>query len=291
MNLEIIRYLKNRFSIFAFLPVILMFYLTIYLYLDSFEESIKISLKNFLGFCIILLVFFNIRVLDDLKDKIKDFDFKNLKTYLSISIILQIIIILIIDYKLLLIYLIVLIYSILIYYDFLVNKLFSKHIILRNFIHQILIILIGLFVYYLIFEKIIFQNILIIIFLVDMYLIFALFEFTRKIKKKESKDFDASYLSILGKNKFCASVLSITMLIIVFTTYLILDSNLILLVTFGLISTITILSILYYITNKSKEKILKISLFLFMLITLLTIIIYSILKTNVVFNIQNLVIT
>ena len=125
------QYLNKRFPLTSHLPLIFLFYLSIYLFAHIEDPSILFSIKSILGFLTIFLIFLHLRFFDDLKDYNKDKDHfpdrplstglitpNQIKQAYIITIVCELFLSALISIQTFLLYLVVLVYSILIYFDF-----------------------------------------------------------------------------------------------------------------------------------------------------------------------------
>jgi len=287
-------YIKNRFQPIFFIPVILIFYLNFYLFSEIYGENITLSLKTLFGFIIAFLVFFHIRILDDMKDAKQNDSYKKnkLKKYLIITLFLELITGIFLGINSFLFYLIIILFSFGIFYDFSIKKILTKNILLNNFTHQILIILLGIYIFTINHNDILKLDHTYLIFTFNMYIVFALFEFARKIKKEGSKDYEKSYTYLFGRTRFTILItilLLITGLLTIFSLNNITDTMIfqsILLI----ILTLTTISSIIYAKKYVKEKTLKKIYFLYLFLTLLFIILANIIYKNIIFKTDVLVI-
>jgi len=290
MKNNLSKYIKKRFSPLFFVPITLVFYLSFYLYSETNNDDIALSITTLIGFLIVFLIFFHIRILDDIKDyKEEVYNKESLKKYLIAIIILEILLSTLLGANILAIYLILLLFSAGIFYDFFIRRFLTKNLLLKNFTHQTMIILIGVFIFLINHKNILKIDYYYILFCFNMFFIFALFEFTRKIKDKKEEESNKSYNNIFGKKNF--SILIITMIaLICFLTIISFEeiNYFIILVFESIISLILIATTVLYLRNKIKEKVLKKACFLFLLLTLLMIIFTIIYTKDISFEIGTL---
>ena len=288
MKNNFLGYIKNRFSPLQFIPIILIFYLSFHLFSEISEKTITISLETLIGFIIVYLIFFHIRLLDDIKDYKKTDPYKKtiLKKYLIIVILLEIILAILLGLNSLLFYTAILLLSIGIFYDFFIKKILTKNILINNFTHQLIIIILGLFIFIINNKEILKINYTYLLFTFNMYLIFAFFEFTRKIKNIKDKDYKKSYNYMFGKKKFSLLIILLTFLTGSLTIFTFLKSIYIpaIIIIEGFIAIFTIVLTLYYLKKHIKEKTLKKICFLYLLLTLLFIIFTNIILKNIIFK-------
>lgn len=282
MKNNFLGYIKNRFSPLQFIPIILIFYLSFHLFSEISEKTITISLETLIGFIIVYLIFFHIRLLDDIKDYKKTI----LKKYLIIVILLEIILAILLGLNSLLFYTAILLFSIGIFHDFFIKKILTKNILINNFTHQLIIIILGLFIFIINNKEILKINYTYLLFTFNMYLIFAFFEFTRKIKNIKDKDYKKSYNYMFGKKKFSLLIILLTFLTGSLTIFTFLKSIYIpaIIIIEGFIAIFTIVLTLYYLKKHIKEKTLKKICFLYLLLTLLFIIFTNIILKNIIFK-------
>lgn len=295
MENNFLRYIKKRFQPIFFIPITLIFYLSFHLFSEINKTDITISIETLFGFLIVFLIFFHIRLFDDIKDYKKTDPYKktSLKKYLITAIFLEIVLSIFLGLSVLIFYIILLLFSIGIFYDFFIKKILTRNILINNFTHQILIILIGIFIFIINYKDILKIDHNYLIFTLNLYLIFAFFEFTRKIKNKKDKDYKKSYNYIFGKNKFSLILITLTFFTCFLTIFSFLKTIYItnLLVIEIIIATIAIISIIYYLKKTIKEKTLKKICFLYLLLTLLIIIFTNIILKNIIFKTGLLVAT
>jgi len=290
LKANFISYLKERFPLSFHLPIILLFYLAIYLFASLHSTNIIFSIRTLLGFLTVFLIFFHLRLFDDLKDYYKDrsrFPDRLLSKevitvnqikYASLIVIgLEITFSSLMGFQTFLLYLGTLSYSILMYFEFFIKDKLKKNILVYNFSHQFLIILIGLYIYTVYHSTIEAINILYLAFLINMFLIFAMFEFIRKIKDEKDPHFDLSYVYIFGRKKFSIIIFSLLCIITtlsLFTLTSITTNPVLYLLQIFIVFCLFILSILYAKrSSKVSCKTIKISYSVFMLLILLLIVV------------------
>jgi 4-hydroxybenzoate polyprenyltransferase len=248
------------------------------------------SFRTLLGFLTVFLIFFHLRLFDDLKDYDKDRSrfpdrllSKELITvnqikYVSVLIIgLETIFSSILGLQAILFYLIVLFYSILMYFEFFIKDRLKKNVLVYNFSHQILIVLMGIYIYVVYHSAIQTINVIYLCFLLNMFLIFALFEFTRKIKHEKDPHFDLSYIYNFGRRKFSILITSLLFIVTALSIFTItsVTTNPIFYLLQILVALCTFVLSILYVKESSRVsyKTIKISYSVFMLLILLIFII------------------
>lgn len=283
-----ISYIEKRFPITKNLPIILLFYLSIFLYSGVLDKKIVLSIRLLLGFIVFFLIFLRIRIFDDIKDYRFDkkrhpdrplsrniVSVKQMKNICFFVILIEASISAILGLHTFLIYTLALVFTILIYFEFFMKKLLTKNKIVYNSTHQIIIIVLALYVYTVYNQTLQEINILHVLLFLNMFLIFSLFEFTRKIKNREDDYYKDSYQYHFGKKKF--SLLMIVMLLLIgsitgFLIISVLPSIVHLVPHFILTTFFIIISFLYADDKKIKGSTLKKGYFIYLISILFEII-------------------
>jgi len=297
LKAKFLSYLKERFPLSFYLLIILLFYFAIYLFASLQHTKIIFSIRTLLGFLTVFLIFFHLRLFDDLKDYYKDrsrypdrllskdiITINQIKYVSAIVIGLEVFFSSLLGLQTLLFYLVTLFYSILMYFEFFMKNKLKKNILVYNFSHQFLIVLIGLYIYVVYHSTIQTINMIYLVFLLNIFLIFALFEFIRKIKHEKDPHFDLSYVYIFGRKKFSAiitSLLFIITLLSLFTLTSVTTNPILYLLQIFTVFCIFILSVLYAKrSGKVSHKTIKISYSAFMILILLIFIVSTLALTQ-----------
>lgn len=218
MTIEFLKYIKERFPLSANIPVIFIFNITLYMGAGITENEIIFSNKAIPGFIAIFLVFFHLRLFDDLKDysidkKINLLTKKQIKIFAFFVILAEIILVLMLGIIPLFFYLIVLLFSILMLYEFFIGEKLEKNVFLYNISHQIIVIFIGIYIYSFYYKRYKIEEPIFFLYLLLMLSILSIFEFIRKIKNKNDEDYKKSYEFKVGKVKFTIYTAIFTVLI------------------------------------------------------------------------------
>lgn len=302
-----LNYIQKRFPLNIHLPIILLFYMTLYLFAAVNQENILISLRTLLGFITVFLTFLHIRLLDDIKDYQQDKNqhpkrplskgkirLKTIKEIAIATIGIEFLINLLLGLHTFLLYLSVLAYSGFIYTEYFSKDKLQNHLLISNFSHQLIIILLGFYVYTIHNSTITTISLSYIYFIVAIYLLFALFEFTRKIKDKKNPDYSLSYNYQLGRKKF--SFLLIPLIIAIYLLYILSLQHVtthILLFIIPLIFTGIALTVTVLYSRKNKKintQMIKTTYILFILLILLGYLSSTILTKQILFPIIGTVI-
>lgn len=285
--MDFLNYIKNRFPLQLYIPIIILFYIVFYTYAGFFDSKIIFSLRTIIGFFILFFLFLKIRILDDIKDKeLKTNNLDILKKYFLILTVVQLTLSASLGITPLFLYILITIFSIGIFYDFNLKNFFLEHKIISNLIHQLLIIIIGFFVYTIYYNHLYPVEVLYVLLILNMYIVFAMFEIVRKIKIDELIKNYKTYKNILGRTKFSLLLFIFVLSIGVLTVFNILETteNYFFITIEAIITFIVLFSLIGYDFEKIKDKHLKIICFLFMLTTLLTIIISNINSKGLLFQ-------
>jgi 4-hydroxybenzoate polyprenyltransferase len=218
MAIEFLKYIKERFPLSANIPVIFIFNITLYMGAGITENEIIFSNKAIPGFIAIFLVFFHLRLFDDLKDysidkKINLLTKKQIKIFAFFVILAEIILVLMLGIIPLFFYLIVLLFSILMLYEFFIGKKLEKNVFLYNLSHQIIVVFIGIYIYSFYYKTYKIEEPIFFLYLLLMLSILSIFELIRKIKNKNDDDYEKSYEFKVGKFKFTIYTAIFTVLI------------------------------------------------------------------------------
>ena len=294
MMLYLFTYLKQRFPLSMYIPIVLLFFVTFYVSASVVDSRLVVSIRTLIGFFIVFLLFFHIRLFDDIKDYQKDLsrdvkrvlDIQKLKQYLIVALMLESICSFILGFQVFLFYLILLVFTIGIFYDFFIRKWLNEYVLVFNFTHQFFIVLLGMFIFFLYHQSIVKISLIYWIFLFDMYLVFALFEFTRKLKKEVKSMGQRSYITIFGKTRFTIllSLLTLAVGISTFLITMIITNGLILPIFEIVVMLLTLSTIILYNLGRVNPKHVKIACFIFMLVTLLVIIVSAVIVSPVIFE-------
>ncbi len=266
---NLLSYLKERFPLTINIPIIFIFNITLYLGAGISENKIIFSNTVIPGFIAIFLVFFHLRLFDDLKDYSKDskthlMTQKQIKYLAFFTILLEIILVLMVGLIPLLFYLIVLLYSILMLYEFFIAEKLAKKILLYNLSHQFIIVLIGLYIYSFYYKTYNVNDPVFLIYLFLMLSSLSIFEIIRKIKDKDEVGYKKSYEYLFGKTRF-AMYTAIFSLLVGISSFVILFYTLknqiayilqVIMTLFALMILIGYSKQFSKITNKSIKKII-----------------------------------
>lgn len=300
-------YIYQRFPISLHLPILLLFYLTLYLFAAVHQENIILSLRTLFGFITVFLIFLHIRLLDDIKDYQQDkkqhpnrplsqgkISLKTVKEIVVATIGIEFLINLFLGLHAFLFYLAILAYSGLIYTEYFSKDKLKNHVLISNFSHQLIIILIGLYVYTIHHSIISTISLPYIYFLAAIYLLFTLFEFTRKIKHEKDPDYQLSYTYQLGRKKISILLtIIITAISILYLLSLQYVTPQLLFYIIPLVVTIIALSITGLYSRKNKlinHRTIKNTYIFFILLILLGYISSIVLTKQIMFPISGMVI-
>ncbi len=261
-------YLKERFPLTINIPIIFIFNITLYMGAGITEKEIIFSNSVIPGFIAIFLIFFHLRLFDDLKDYSKDskarlMTQKQIKHLAFFTILLEIILVIMVGVIPLIFYSIVLLYSILMLNEFFIGEKLTKKILLYNLSHQFIIVLIGFYIYSFYYKTYNINEPVFFIYLLLMLSSLSIFEIIRKIKNKDEKDYKKSYEHLFGKTKFVIYT-AILALLVGISSFVILFYTLKNQISATLQITITLLTLIILfkyskqfskITNKSIKKI------------------------------------
>lgn len=211
-------YLKKRFPLTINIPIIFIFNITLYMGAGITEKEIIFSNSVIPGFITIFLIFFHLRLFDDLKDYSKDskpqmMTQKQIKYLAFFTILLEIILVLTVGIISLFFYLLVLLYSILMLYEFFIGEKLSKKILMYNLSHQFIIVLVGFYIYSFYYNTYIINKPIFFVYLLLMLSSLSIFEIVRKIKNKDEEDYKKSYEYLFGKTKFVINTTIFVLLI------------------------------------------------------------------------------
>jgi 4-hydroxybenzoate polyprenyltransferase len=208
-------FIKERFPLKEHLPFLIIFYLACYLL--GVKENINIGFKsqNFtnllISFLTILLIFFHLRLFDEIKDYDKDkiihpnrplvrglITLSEAKKTVAFIIIIEILLSLFLGLKTLMFLTLVIVYSFLMYKEFFIKEWLRKKIVLYAFTHAIIMPLITLYIYFCNFKDL---STFYFIFSIANWFVSNLFEFSRKMLLPKEEGFQDSYISQIGYTK------------------------------------------------------------------------------------------
>ena len=293
MNNTFFRYIKERFPLSFNIPIIFILNVTIYMAAGITENEIIFSTTVIPGFIAIFLVFFHLRLFDDLKDYSKDkktyiMTQKQIKYLAFFAILLEIILVLFLGLITLFFYLIVLLYSILMLYEFFLSEKLTKNILLYNLTHQIIIIFIGIYVYSFYYKTYKIDKPIFFLFLILILIILSMFELIRKIKSKCEKDYERSYEYKIGKPRFTVYT---TMLVIlsgissfIILLYTIQNQISAIIQVFVTLLILIFLTISYVKSEKITNKLIKKALAIYVLCIILILDLTILFSKDVIIN-------
>ncbi|MCD6468595.1 MAG: UbiA family prenyltransferase [Thermoplasmata archaeon] len=281
-----VEYLNERFPLTLYLPLVLLFYFAMYLFAGVEEKEVVFSFRTFFGFLVVFLMFFHLRLFDDLKDYKRDASLfpdrllsrkqitVNQLKHVSIVVIgFELVFSLLLGFQTVLFYMVMLLYSVLMYLEFFIKNWHERSVLLYNFSHQIIVILMGFFVYVVYHSTVSTVNLSYLCFILTIFLVFTLFEFTRKIKGENDSDFKRSYVYLFGRKKFFTLTVSLLLLtsgLSVFVLASVPVNPLFYMVELLFASCVFILIIFYLNREKHLDyRAVNLTYSLFMLVTLL----------------------
>ncbi len=290
--MDLIGFIKNKFPIPQYLVVTLLIFISMYFFAGFTENKIILSINSILGFLIVFLIFFRIRLFDEIKDFDDDKSFisqfitpKECKKIAIFCIFLEGLLSFVIGFYVFLFYIIVFFYTIIMFYDFFLKKILLKNRVLYNYVHQTFTILLGVFVFVIYHFSLAKINILYIVFLIFAYFIMGLVEITRKLRSKDHPFYYRSYVYLLEKNHFLIYSISTLFFIMVLSIaiHFFIDSVIVFyLIHMLLFIYVCLLTIGYVIKYKFfSRSLLQGSYFCYMVFSFLLLIISVILTKSV----------
>lgn len=293
--MNLIGFIKNKFPIPQYLIVTLLIFISMYVFAGFNDNKIVFSINSILGFLIVFLIFFRIRLFDEIKDFDDDKSFisqfitpKECKKIAILCIFLEGLFSVIIGFYVFLFYLIVFFYTIIMFYDFFLKNILLKNRVLYNYVHQSFTIMLGLFVFVIYNKSLAEINTLYVLFLIFAYFIMGLVEITRKLRSKDHPFYYRSYVYLLKKNHFLIYSIS-TLFFIMFLSIVIhflVESNLIFYFVHGLLFIYVSLITIGYIKKYKNisRSLLQVSYFCYMAVSFLLLIISIVLTKTIEFN-------
>lgn len=217
MSSNLFIYLKERFPLTINIPIIFIFNITLYMGAGITENKIIFSNTVLPGFITIFLIFFHLRLFDDLKDYSEDkthiMTQKQIKYLAFFTILLEVILVLMVGIISLLFYLLILVYSILMLYEFFIGEKLAKKILVYNLSHQFIIVFIGFYIYSLYYNIYVIDRPVFFVYLLLMFSSLSIFEIIRKIKNKDEEDYKKSYEYLFGKTNFVINTVMFALLV------------------------------------------------------------------------------
>ncbi|GEM_PF-827595 len=290
-------FIKERFPLNEHLPFIIIFFLACFLFaFKSIYQHTNLShFYNFnflfnlvISFLTVVLVFFHLRIFDEIKDYQTDklihpnrplvrglITINQAKNLAILVIFFELFINLFLNFKTVFILSIVIFYSFLMYKEFFLREWLRKKMVLYAFLHAVIMILIPIYISFANFYQIKFDY---FIFAAFNWVVSNIFEFSRKMLLPNQEGFQDSYINNLGYTKTLILHYSIIFILIFFLLYLI-SPVLINLFSFSIL-IISYFTILFSFLSKKNvsinHKVIKISknigyllIFLFYLVTIL----------------------
>ncbi len=293
--MDLIGFIKNKFPIPQYLIVTLLIFISMYVFAGYNDNKIVFSINSILGFLIVFLIFFRIRLFDEIKDFDDDKSFisqfitpKECKKIAMLCIFFEGLFSIIIGFYIFLFYIFVFFYTIIMFYDFFLKTILLKNRVLYNYVHQTFTIIIGLFVFVIYNKSLAKINTLYILFLIFAYFIMGLVEITRKLRSKDHPFYYRSYIYLLKNNHFLIYSISTLFFIMVLSIafHFLIGSNFVFyflhLLLFIYVSLITIGYIKKY--KNISRNLLQVSYFCYMAVSFLLLIISVFLTKTVEFN-------
>ncbi|MCX7758783.1 MAG: UbiA family prenyltransferase [bacterium] len=262
-------FIKERFPIREHLPFILIFFFSCYLFaFKTTELAPKINFNTFSSLITTILIFFHLRLLDEIKDIERDkiihpnrplakglIKISEAKIMITSVILIEIILNISSGISTLIALSSVIFFSFLMYKEFFVKTWLRKHPIIYAFSHAIIMPIICIYIYYSNLNNIDIP-------IPEKYMVFSMFnwvvsnifEFSRKMLLKNEEGYEDSYINQIGYYK----TILIQYFMIITTTFFIIYTAINKVAETTIITVILILvSIPFLKPNHQREKLFK----------------------------------